>query len=206
MRTASSAPKGPAIERKEGVAELPGEDGHVINALFVPGPWRASVTGRATPRTDGRVITIIVLLVLMLPEAFQKTEFLGGRKAQQSNPDRLRLLSPHLVPGEVVVAVMPLKRSVLLLTDQRLLELDPHLESHNAWNVMGFTGFDKVGEMAVTDLRETLQEDAPDAPGTKGRWILRFRAAGGELAVITEVVGEATRLAVARLRELLHAT
>jgi len=142
----------------------------------------------------------------VLPEAFLEAEFLGGRKVQQANPDRLRLLSPHLQSEEAVRAVMPLKNSVLLLTDQRLLELSPHLESHNAWNVMGFTGFDKVGELAVTELRETLQENAPDAPGTRGRWILRFRTVGGELAVITEVAGEETRAAVARLRELLQAT
>jgi len=142
----------------------------------------------------------------MMPGAFMDAEFLGGRKVQQSNPDRLGLLSTHLADKEAVRAVMPLKRSVLLLTNRRLLELAPHLESHNAWNVMGFTGFDKQGELAVNGLTETVQEDAPDAPGSKGRWILRFRSAGGELAVITEVVGNETRAAVARISELLQAT
>ena len=137
----------------------------------------------------------------MRPQAFLEAEFLGGRKSQQSHPDRLRLFTPHLKPDERVTAVMPLKNSVLLLTDAGLLELAPHLEAHGAWNVMGFSGFDCVTQMPATAV--TMDDaPAPDEPGMKGRLRLRFRGEG-EMAVITELAGEPTRAAVTRLRELL---
>ena len=144
-------------------------------------------------------------MAAVIPEQFREAEFLGGRQSQQANPDRLRLFQPHLRPEERVLAVMPLKSSVLLVTDARLVELTPHLEAHGAWNVMGFTGFDLTAEMPRTALREVAQEETPDTPGLQGRLFLRFRGDGVEVSVVTELAGAATREAVARLREILHA-
>jgi hypothetical protein len=137
------------------------------------------------------------------PEQFRDTEFLGGRSEQQANPDRLRLFQAHLALEERVRAVMPLKNSVLLVTDRQVLELAPHLEAHGAWNVRGFQGFALAATMALGSVLAVHVEDAPDAPGTKGRLVLRLRGDHEEMAVITEVAGDATRAALGRLRELL---
>jgi len=137
-----------------------------------------------------------------MPEQFEGAEFLGGRLSQQSHPDRLRLFTRHLAEGEKVRAVMPLKNSVLLVTQGRLLELAPHLEAHGAWNVMGFEGFDLVSQMPAVEV-SVSDQPAPDAPGTKGRIAVQFRGGQEEMAVITEVAGPSTRAALARLREIL---
>jgi hypothetical protein len=140
----------------------------------------------------------------MMPEQFEGAEFLGGRLSQQSHPDRLRLFTRHLAEGEKVRVVMPLKNSVLLVTQRRLLELAPHLEAHGAWNVMGFQGFDLVNQMPTAGV-SLDEEPAGEGPGTKGRLVLRLRSGHEEVAVITEVAGESTRAALARLREILAA-
>ena len=138
----------------------------------------------------------------MRPEQFEGAEFLGGRLSQQSHPDRLRLFTRHLAEGERVRAVMPLKNSVLLVTQERLLELAPHLEAHGAWNVMGFQGFDLVSQMTAAGVALD-EEAAPEGPGTQGRLVLRLRSGHEEMAVITEVAGESTRNSLVRLREIL---
>lgn len=142
-------------------------------------------------------------MAAVIPEQFRDTEFLGGRQSQQANPDRLRLFQPHLAAEEKVLAVMPLKNSVLLVTDTRLVELTPHLEARGAWNVMGFTGFDVTAEMPRSALGALAVEEAADTPGLRGRLVLRFRGQGSTIEVVTELGGGTTRDAVARLQGIL---
>src|SRR3989304_274219 len=114
-----------------------------------------------------------------MPEQFEGAEFLGGGVLQPSPPGRRRLFTRHLADAEKVLAVMPLKNSVLLVTPSRLLELTPHLEAHGAWNVMGFEGFDLVSQMSAAAV-SVSEEPAPDAPGTKGRLVVRFQGRSEE--------------------------
>ncbi|MFQ5838690.1 MAG: hypothetical protein ACE5HJ_07895 [Thermoplasmata archaeon] len=88
-----------------------------------------------------------------LKDIFSDTLFLGAGKGMRGDEDRLWMIAEHVYENETVLAFLSLKKSNLLLTQDRLLELKPHLDTEGFWNVLSFKGYEIRREVY---LREVL--------------------------------------------------
>jgi len=124
--------------------------------------------------------------------AFEAAVFLGGRQEGKRDPERLRLFSEHLEPGEKVAFVLPCRNSTLLLTDRRLLDLKPQLVTHGAWNVMKFEGFVLNAEIPRGTASDVRRKPVPLGPGGKvvGGETIEIVARGKAFTFVTEPYGE----------------
>jgi hypothetical protein len=85
-------------------------------------------------------------------DAFATTKFLGRGTLVVQDPERLAHFAKHLEEEERVLAVLPLRKGQLFVTDRRLIEFQPHLEVHGAWNVLRFVGFQPLRSVPLERL------------------------------------------------------
>jgi hypothetical protein len=88
-----------------------------------------------------------------LKDIFSDTLFLGAGRGTKGDEERLWMIAEHMQEDETALAFLSLKKSNLLLTQKRLLELKPHLDIEGFWNVISFKGY--AVERAIY-LREVL--------------------------------------------------
>ena len=75
------------------------------------------------------------------PEAFDNVQLLGAARRSRRDPYRFELFGQHLDPGENPVALVEIQGGTLLVTDRRVIQFQPHLDVHGAWNVKEFLGY-----------------------------------------------------------------
>lgn len=88
------------------------------------------------------------------PRGFEGAEFLGAKRGTKQDLRRLALFSRNLRQGEYVRALLPIRGGTLLLTNQRLMEMKPHLAAHGFWNVREFQGYHVESEVLLGDVIE----------------------------------------------------
>lgn len=87
-----------------------------------------------------------------LSEIFARTRFLGGPKDAEQEESRLWMIADHLQEDEEAVAFLALTAGNLLLTNRRLLELQPHLDIQGFWNVLRFEGYQVAREVYLREV------------------------------------------------------
>ncbi len=87
-----------------------------------------------------------------LEEMFSQTLFLGTGRETPQDEDRLWMIAEHLREDETALAFVSTKRSNLLLTEKRLLELRPHLDIQGFWNVLSFKGYAPRREIYLREV------------------------------------------------------
>jgi hypothetical protein len=102
--------------------------------------------------------------------AFDDVVFLGTARGARRDPYRLALFADRLRPGERPTCVLPILGGTLVATDERLLELRPHLEMHGAWNVREFVGYGVHREIPRASIRAVDRSIVP-AAGTGSRGV-----------------------------------
>jgi len=86
-------------------------------------------------------------------DLFKETRFLAGSEGSQRDGQKLKHLAAVL-QDERPRALLPTDQGSLLLTDQRLVELLPHLEASGAYNVMAFQGYAMARFFKVDTFRD----------------------------------------------------
>lgn len=102
-------------------------------------------------------------------EVFDDAAFVGLARAAKRDPYRLSLFAQHLGPGERPRVVLPIQGGTLIVTDERLLELQPHLEVHGAWNVKEFQGYAIHRALPRNRVRDVAHELQPSSDPPSGR-------------------------------------
>lgn len=85
-----------------------------------------------------------------LEEMFSQTLFLGGGARQDE--DRLWMIAEHLQEDETAVAFASTKKGHVLLTEKRIVELQPHLDVQGFWNVLSFKGYAPQREVYLREV------------------------------------------------------
>ena len=112
-----------------------------------------------------------------MPEAdvFDRTVFVGLARAAKRDPYRFSLFAKHLEPEEVPVVFLTIHGGTLIVTDRRILEFRPHLETHGAWNVKAFLGYEihrSLERSVVTNAAHELRPTADGRGGIEDRLVL----------------------------------
>jgi hypothetical protein len=102
------------------------------------------------------------------PDAFDQTRFLGAARRSKRDPYRFELFGQHLDPEEKPVALVEIQGGTLLVTDRRVLQFQPHLDVHGAWNVKEFLGYSVHREWSRDGIVDVSRVTARSAGGRRG--------------------------------------
>ncbi len=84
--------------------------------------------------------------------AFDGAAFLGLARKAKRDPYRLGLFARHFAVDEEALVLLPIAGGTIVLTNQRLLEFQTHLEIDGAWNVREFSGYTVTRELALASI------------------------------------------------------
>jgi len=82
--------------------------------------------------------------------AFDGAAFLGLARRAKRDPYRLGLFARHFETDEEALALLPIAGGTIVLTNQRFLEFQTHLEVDGAWNVREFSGYTISRQLALS--------------------------------------------------------
>lgn len=101
-------------------------------------------------------------------DAFAGSAFLGLARDAKRDPYRFSLFARHLDADETPLVFVTIHGGTLIVTDHRVLEFRPHLETHGAWNVKTFVGYEIARSLDRGSVADVAHEVRPAADGRGG--------------------------------------
>lgn len=133
-----------------------------------------------------------------MPEAdiFDRTRFLGLARTSKRDPYRLSLFARHLEQDESPLILVTVRAGTLVVTNRRIIEFRAHLETHGAWNVKTFLGYEIHRRLERGSAKDVMRDVRPAADGRGGieeRIVIRtteepetFLVAKGPVTTLTD--------------------